>query len=199
MSKYLLDFTETPLTPAAGGQLHIVIVGPNPGVRSFDCVQDAICDIIMSHGLAGETETHTPLARVRVTNISDQGSYVEEVQVSAPNEAPDYDPPPRLPTQEEVLAVFPSATDYDQATDGFDLSFVLAIVSVDIQMYNDEEKPYGVSVDWQGHLVTPVARGKDWAALVRTLCATVRSHLQSKAAIFNAADAALEAAIGGAQ
>ena len=108
MTTYLLDFTDTPLQPAAGGQLHKVIVTQRPqGLdNEHASLTEAIVHLVKSFGLVGETDTFVPLAQPQVMCISGQGTFTEEVQVEPANSVANL-----RPTVDEVLAAFPNATD----------------------------------------------------------------------------------------
>lgn len=199
MSKYLLDFAETPLKPEAGGQLHIIVVGEDPD-SAHDCVEAAITHFVKSFGLVGETDTFVPLARVRVTNIGGQGSYVEKVQVEPASAAPDYDPDPVKPTSAEVLAAFPKATDititgHEPPRRSFFLHRTRFIVlSLETGACHVESMGKGEDNELEFALYFSALK---WPVAVRMLAQTVLDNDRATIANLTTDVAGLEAAIGG--
>jgi hypothetical protein len=195
MAKYLLDFTETPLKPEAGGQLHIVTVGKG----GHESVTAAIADLILSHDLVGTTEAFCPLALVRVTNIGDQGSYIQEVQVEPASAAPDYYQHSIKPLPTEVLTAFPLAKDVSVTSDAqhkrtfrlHQTRFTVEILAPDrcaIEAIDDED--YGPAYSSYG--------GSDWAAALRSLASGALDNMREEIARLTAeADAFLAAVDAG--
>lgn len=192
MPAYLLDFTATPLKPAAGGQLHRVYL---PDDEDTD-LEEAIVDIVKKYGLVGETDTFVPVAKVQYTLLGD--SYDVSVQVEPASAAPDYDPDPVKPTAAEVLAAFPNATDIRVCAGTGFRRFNLALAAYAYQLAPRDDGQCLVITLYDG-LRTGQFITNDWVDGVRQ---NVRRNIEALGASAkkNAlAAAALAAALGDAQ
>lgn len=194
MTTYLLDFTATPLKPAAGGQYHRVHVGHG----AHDNVQAAAADIILKYGMVGETADSVPEAKV-VCYQENAAPFDIFVQVEPASAAPDYDPDPVKPTEAEVLAAFPLAEDIGLTGHGaprrtFRLHQNRFIV------WLDGDKCHVESMDKCGDLEfyryhSPLR----WVAAVRMLARLVLHNEREEIERLKAEAAALAAALGDAQ
>lgn len=196
MTTYLLDFTQTPLKPAAGGQLHLVGVGDDPDCE-HDGIEAAITHLVKSFGLVGETDRFVPKARVWHSVVPRYLASVTEVQVEPASAAPDYDPDPVKPTEAEVLAAFPLAKDitvtgHTTPRRTFTLHQTRFIVAL-----SDNDHCHVENMDKDNDLEfyrydCPLA----WVAAVRVLGRLVLANEREEIARLSAEAAALAAALG---
>ena len=197
MTTYLLDFSQTPLQPAAGGQLHKVVVTQRPqGLdNEHDSIEDAIVHLVKSYGLEGETDTFVPLARPSVTVISGQGSFVQEVQVEPANSAVNL-----RPTVAEVLAAFPNATDIGVSDGKPRRTFRLHDLRFVVREAYDGMAFVGwrvVRTEKEAEVESGFTR--HWEKAVRSMAEAYLVGIKVEARTLNEKAAALAAALGDAQ
>lgn len=191
---YILDFSQSPLNESAGGHFHRVEVSDDPNCTR-ECLEEAIAHLIKQYGLAGETDTFVPKARVRAIPDTAFG-FDMEVQIEPANL--------NQPTDEEFALALPTAGGvYRSPTDG-SLSFSMAGVPFHLTLVNPTPRPatelprYRLDVldRMSGALQLSMTRC-DWAGMVYEACRLEARSLRSRASKLRREYTNLEAVLAG--